>query len=557
MSLSKISDYQPPLIIDVGADNVKFVQTELTSTNVISTVKRRMDYKPEDYKLYPCNTGEIIKKRKENNVFSQSPTDESDLSQLNSNSLFDYNLFVKDFPTKLGLVHTEFETDDIIMQQKKILKSPYEYRKILDNYAYPFSGKTHTFSYDFLNEGYNHKSCLFSDTDIMYAGRINNYEGWSRIMSHIGKVQMKKSFNNLLFSETPVVISQHCLDFESLKKQVKNIYEIIFEEYKCPYVLICSQAMLNVFSYNLHSGICVDLGESGTQIAPVINGFTQYNNGIHDPYLSGRNITALYGMLKRARDNNEETNTLFINEYHEAKLTREGVYKNEQFLNSELEAFNYFYSYPELFRTVFSKHIKNFFNHSMSNNVSMIKDKEKDNDFSGDYRNNLNTLINKKLDSYHSSFYQRFYASAIQPFLMHSFDSIEKRTLLSDNNFINKDELSKGKQLCLANILISQIENLVSGDYLNTGSYLNVCLAGGNLNNKSIENNIENDISKLFLKTKPSEGPKIFVKDKIDFKETFYKGANFLSKMDNLDNIMISRKDYLDCGAENLCYNYI
>jgi actin-related protein len=552
MSLNKISDYQPPLIIDIGSDNVKFVQTELTSTTIINTVKKKMD-RQEINKDYRPTPKDIIEKRLENNVITQTPTDENDLSQLNSNSLFDYNLFVKEFPTKLGLIHSEFENDDFIMQQKKILNST-EYYKIIENQ--PFKHLHHNFSYDFSGGTYDYKQCLFENSDIMFAGRINNFEGWSRVLSHAGKVQMKKAFNNILFSETPIVITQHCLDFESLRKQVKNIYERLFEEYKCPYVLICSQAMLNVFSYNLHSGICVDLGESGTQITPVINGFTQYDRGLHNQYLSGRNMTALYAMHRKLRESNniEDINWISLREYHEAKLFREGIIKKDE-RTPELDRIDLFYSYPEFFRTVLSNNIKSVF--APSSNVSMTKDEKNKYDFTGDVRTNLDILTQLKFDQEHSSYYQKFYSTAIQPFLTQSADSIEKKTLLADNNFINKDELSKGKQLDLAHVLISHIENLVSSDYFNTGSYLNICLAGGNCNSSTIETNLENDISKLFLKTKPTDGPRIYIKENVNFKEAFYKGANFLSKMDNLDNIMISRKDYLDCGAENLCYNYI
>lgn len=38
---------------------------------------------------------------------------------------------------------------------------------------------------------------------------------------------------------------------------------------------------------------------------------------------------------------------------------------------------------------------------------------------------------------------------------------------------------------------------------------------------------------------------------------SFYKGANYLSKLGNLNSLMVSRQEYYEVGKECLGYNYI
>ncbi len=103
--------------------------------------------------------------------------------------------------------------------------------------------------------------------------------------------------------------------------------DILFEEYKCPLLLICSQALLNLFSFNQLSGTVVDLGESGTQISSVIDGYTQYNDCIYDSFLSGRNMNLLFYYEKMKNSNRfsiDKSNfSLDYLDYMNAKSERE------------------------------------------------------------------------------------------------------------------------------------------------------------------------------------------------------------------------------------------
>lgn len=38
---------------------------------------------------------------------------------------------------------------------------------------------------------------------------------------------------------------------------------------------------------------------------------------------------------------------------------------------------------------------------------------------------------------------------------------------------------------------------------------------------------------------------------------SYVKGVNYMSKLDNLNSLMVSRQEYYDVGKEFLCYNYI
>ena len=133
--------------------------------------------------------------------------------------------------------------------------------------------------------------------------------------------------------------------------QVSKIYSYCFEKLNASYILICSQAMLNLFSHNLLNGIVVDIGESNTTIIPVKNGFACYDKSVKSNFLSGRTITAL--MNKIDNDNN----LLSFSDYKKYdNLKTNDNFEiwnlNKQFFDDDKDKFNhlnYLFFYLELF----------------------------------------------------------------------------------------------------------------------------------------------------------------------------------------------------------------
>jgi len=102
------------------------------------------------------------------------------------------------------------------------------------------------------------------------------------------------------------------------------------------------------------------------------------------------------------------------------------------------------------------------------------------------------------------------------------------------------------------------MENLIFKNASNAEVYKNVYFCGGVLNTpyltKWIKDNFAEMVSgedKELIKYNFSSS---MINDNI---YSFYKGANFLSKLDSLDSIMISRQDYYEKGKEKLCFNFI
>jgi len=260
----------------------------------------------------------------------EEPLNNNDTSVLNSNTIFDNNYYVNDLPTCLGLIKGE-EGDDIVKNYKEYYNIN-ECGKIFSLNEFN-DNSLKFFDFEFGSE----IKCSYKN-EIIFAGMINNFEGWRSLIRLIGETQMGKyNFITKSFSETPIIITQHALSFNSLKSQVKQIYEILFEEFKCPYVLICSQAILNLFSYNLSSGIVVDIGESGCEVASVLNGFTHYNQTLNCSFLSGRNMTAL-NIMSTMKSNNIEKE-FDLKTFYESKFKKEKEWienKNYEYMNNFL-----------------------------------------------------------------------------------------------------------------------------------------------------------------------------------------------------------------------------
>ena len=199
----------------------------------------------------------------------------------------------------------------------------------------------------------------------MWNGKIKDFEGWQNIIERIGEFGYNKHrFSTDLFSNTPIVLTQNTINPDDLFYQNEKILEIMFEEYKCPMLLLCSQAVLNVLGNNQLSGTVVDMGESGTQISTVIDGYTQYNDCIYYPFLSGRNMTLLNNIERNSKSDmfDDREHPFDYLKYVMAKKIREEeankMFKNKsKYIEEDFICANALYFYPKVFKNLLS--IKN------------------------------------------------------------------------------------------------------------------------------------------------------------------------------------------------------
>ena len=202
--------------------------------------------------------------------------------------------------------------------------------------------------------------------------------------------------------------------------------------------------------------------------------------------------------------------------------------------------------YPELFRGLFRREI------SFSNN-----------DIKNFLKNGI--LADKSLEKKHINFISmdeilrdnKIIKSSEFENLLNSFynnkNSLEKVLNEYNGNYISGDELIKFRQFSLSHRIISKLEDYVNEDSNNGFKYSNIIFAGGVLNTPGLTNIIQKDIDSLILNSKIT----VHLPLSNDACCSMFKGANYISKLDNLESIMISRQEYFEIGEENLCYNYI
>jgi actin-related protein len=310
--------------------------------------------------------------------------------------------------------------------------------------------------------------------------------------------------------------------------------------------------MLNLFGHNLLNGIVVDIGESNTTIIPVKNGFACYDKSVKSNFLSGRTITAL--MNKIDNEKNNSLKFLDYNKYDQNKRDNnimkfwELNYPNKFIDYDDINQFqyshlNFLFSYPELFRCLYrddfsitnneiksslAEGIKNYDGQRFINLEDIVKNKKKV-DFS-EFENELTSFYNQK-----------------------NKNSLEKILNQYNGNYISVEELMKFRQFSLSHRIISKLEDYVNEDSNNGFKYSNIVFAGGVLNTPGLKNIIQKDIESLILNSKVTINFPLCD----DCCCSMFKGANYISKLDNLESIMVSKQDYLEIGKENLCYNYI
>lgn len=551
MSTNSLSDFRPPIIIDIGTNSIKYSQPILNTCKLAKEVIKERNQKPN----------------------SIDPQDEV----INANKIFNYKNCIETFQTST---------------------------------LYNINND------DFINLDYN-KKCVHYEPkpkrfqhEAIYAGRIYNFDTWETIINTIGKRELDTDyFNKEQFNETPIILMQDSLSLKELKEQVKVIYNILFEKFKAQYVMICSSGIVNLFSHNLSNGIVVDLGESKTSITPVHNGFANYNNSIHNQFLSGRTITSMMGLLDNNNANDYDikkmNTTLTYKEYNnKLKLKHDNDENSIPFINEKQNRFghlNYLYTFPEVFRSMFRDDmrvsheiIEDFIYSGFNNNNkkfnmrSNIKLYENDKTQSDSNNNNYNKSANynnirainksnkglgdqeikakiKLVDVNRwkeeiNNIYQRnqqkeenSFSSDDDEEVIYDDKNLNYDMYLNEENYLlKKEELNKFRQFSLSHLIANQMKLEFGNDNKNWAKYGNVVFCGGVLNTPGMKQMIEEDMKSVF-----SKEVNLFFPDIKDCARAFYKGANYMSKLTDLENLMVSRKDYFELGEERLCYNYI
>ena len=516
MSINNFYDNFPSLFIDIGTESVKFTQPILSTTTL---------------------TKEIMKQNN-NSKLSTNENDIDSLNIINSNTIFDYKKNIN----KISIIDILKNYNDIFIDYDEKITYDLYYNTYL---------KIKKFSFEPIFSG------LYND----------NFSSFETILNNIGnKIYKEKYFTNEKFKETPLIITQESLPLKILGKQVSKIYEILFENFETNYAILCSNAMLNLFSHNISNGIVVDLGESKTSITPIKNGFALYDNAIRSNFLSGRMMINYINQIKNNDDNN--ITSINLKDYLECRNELIMVDKNEEEYIFDIKNFlhiPYMYSFPEVFKFIYRKdfmithnQIRDFIN-SSNKEENKIKNDESESSLHENEINNFNDReyidvnINNNLTKvkYLDFDYKinTIYSQADPK------KNIEKKIFESSNNFVNKEELSKFRQFSLSHMICSQIERFANYDMNNIEIFNNIVFTGGILNIKNIKKILSEDLKSLI--TDNNDKIKIYFPDISDSALGIYKGCNYISKLDNLKDLLITRDLYNEVGYENLCYNYI
>ena len=230
---------------------------------------------------------------------------------------------------------------------------------------------------------------------------------------------------------------------------------------------------------------------------------------------------------------------------------RNDINKYFNFVDIEnMNCFNQIYFFPEVFKHNMSQDRFNYLNIT-----DFILNKNLDlKSFS--VREQLEIPFENKIMT-HEEFYE-FTLNYL--FADEHKDSFERQVLKYESDFLKTKELNKFRNLSLGHSLIYTIDKLITADVLNSDKYLNLVCTGGVCNTKNMVKSINKDIQSLLTISHDSNKQdyvKMIDTKYDDYSTSFYKGANFISKLPDLENIMISRQQYYDHGSDFLSYCYI
>lgn len=537
--MNRIDAPKPPIIIDIGAESIKYTQPFLNLSKFSKEITRAKDERKKEAKR---KTNQNKERKEDDGVAGSSRNDsendkkdgvdEEEEEIINSNTIFDNKRNIKKISIK----------------------------NFLDE-----NGNTAKFNFSYSGEDQDGQNtdCIKFGNEIYYDGIINDFEKWQSVIEQIGRNELGNSyFNQERFKDTPLIICQDSLPLKKSHLQISEMYERLFENLAPQSVLLCSSAMVNLLSHNLSDGIVVDIGESRTCFTPIRNGFTLYNKALRSNFLSGRTMTALlkyFGIGKNDQRNNDEDakRSITYEEYKNflkeknGKYTMKCLYGNDKNSNQGQKKIGwenylgYLFTFPELFRSVFRLE-ENEENISKENLETFLNTFYKEGKTDEIFVRVDNKAVNYSDWSKNClNYYGKKWSEK---------NSLEKtiNENKSEDNII-PDELERFRRFSISHI-VSHLHNSLINDLNDCSMYNHIVFSGGVLNTVGLRERLTEDINILFKKGKMMDLRFPEIKD---CSCSIYKGANYLSKLDGLENIVITKKDYLEYGKDYLCYNYI
>jgi hypothetical protein len=116
----------------------------------------------------------------------------------------------------------------------------------------------------------------------------------------------------------------------------------------------------------------------------------------------------------------------------------------------------------------------------------------------------------------------------------------------------------KRQRCSISSTILTIMENLIFDKFKNAENYSHILFCGGVLNSYRYPEMIKNSVFQLLSEDNISQVDIKFSSDNIkDNVYSFYKGANFLSKLDNLEDTMISMQEYHENGKERLSLKFL
>lgn len=137
-------------------------------------------------------------------------------------------------------------------------------------------------------------------------------------------------------------------------------------------------------------------------------------------------------------------------------------------------------------------------------------------------------------------------------------DLVESQINTKPCSLISKEKEIKKYNMSLNSLILTQVENNILKHQNYADSYRHIYFCGGVLNSKNFSKMIENNFAGLVTGSCKQEITLNFSSDNLnDNIYSFYKGANYLSKLDNIEPMMINRQEYFENGKDRLCFNFI